>query len=144
MGVKTFNVKCKDLIKLFLYPQEVSDFPYNKVIKTIAVSDHHKDLHLFNKIIPWNGWIFRGHMSSSWTLSSTLERNLNLFNIEKNQYFKKEQALLREFQRSYYQYSSHIPDGDDYYEWISIMQHLGAPTRFVDFTYSPFVAIFLL
>jgi hypothetical protein len=28
------------------------------------------------------------------------------------------------------------PDQDDWLEWIALMQHYGAPTRFLDWTYS--------
>jgi hypothetical protein len=34
------------------------------------------------------------------------------------------------------------PDQDDWLEWIALMQHYGAPTRFLDWTYSLYVAVF--
>lgn len=35
-----------------------------------------------------------------------------------------------------------VPPEDDVVQWLSIMQHHGAPTRIIDFTWSPFVAAY--
>jgi hypothetical protein len=35
-----------------------------------------------------------------------------------------------------------IPEEDNYFEWLALMQHHGAPTRLLDFTWSPYVAAF--
>ncbi len=44
--------------------------------------------------------------------------------------------------RRYFQYRSHIRNEYDYLEWLSIMQHFGAPTRLLDFTYSIYIALY--
>ena len=56
--------------------------------------------------------------------------------------FELEDGLLRRFKRQYYQYSTSNPEDNNFSEWYSLMQHYGAPTRFLDWTYSFFVAIF--
>lgn len=39
-------------------------------------------------------------------------------------------------------YLSHLPKEEDLFSWVSLMQHYGAPTRLIDFTFSPYVALF--
>ena len=52
--------------------------------------------------------------------------------------------MLKEFQWKYPKYEKvNIPQNDEMIEWLSIMQHYGSPTRMVDFTYSPYIALFM-
>jgi len=88
-------------------------------------------------------WIYRGQRDSSWLLKSSLER------IARERYQKEwsvipniEKVILREFKRYYHLYSQSIPAIDDDVEWLSLMQHYGAPTRMLDWTYSFYVALF--
>jgi hypothetical protein len=53
-----------------------------------------------------------------------------------------EKELVRQFRRTYHQYSVHVPDDSNILEWLSLMQHHGAPTRLLDFTYSLYVALY--
>jgi len=82
-------------------------------------------------------WAFRGVGKEEWKLQSSLERlNLLIPLVEAERY------LLTTFQRRVHHYISDPPDKDDYLEWLALLQHHGAPTRLLDWTKSPYVALF--
>jgi hypothetical protein len=53
-----------------------------------------------------------------------------------------EARILRIFKRKAHLFVSDLPDESDSFEWLALMQHHGAPTRLIDFTWSPYVAAF--
>ncbi|MFN0189720.1 MAG: FRG domain-containing protein [Bacteroidia bacterium] len=87
-------------------------------------------------------WAFRGQSDSNWSIQSTLSRYLEDFRVHKDCWELQEERIIRIFKRKAHHYLKNIPDDDDIVQWLSIMQHHGAPTRLVDFTWSPFVAAF--
>lgn len=87
-------------------------------------------------------WIFRGQRNHAWPLRTSLERVCDNFNIVKSKRYKVENELRREFRRALHDYSSHIPAVTNTLEWLSLMQHHGAPTRLLDFSYSIYVATY--
>lgn len=82
-------------------------------------------------------WLFRGHGDAAWTLQTTLERNAPGLPME-----LVEDLILQAFQRNAHNYleMQHLPI--DVLEWFALMQHHGAPTRLLDWSYSPYVACF--
>jgi FRG domain len=86
--------------------------------------------------------LFRGQSVSTWPLSTSIERLGRRFGLSGVEMEERERFLLREFQRHYHRYSAHSPDRDDRLRWMSLMQHHGAPTRALDFTYSFWIAVF--
>src|SRR5882757_9893311 len=96
------------------------------------------EIHKFAK----SGWLFRGQRDAEWELETSLERFCSNHRVPPRKRSALESRLLREFRRTYHLYAGHVPEKDSVPEWMSIMQHHGAPTRLLDFTYSIYVAAY--
>lgn len=57
-------------------------------------------------------------------------------------YDKELPNLLRQFKRRSHHYIQDPPRDSEVVEWLSLMQHYGAPTRLLDWTYSFYAAVF--
>ncbi|MGZ8215633.1 MAG: FRG domain-containing protein [Methylosarcina sp.] len=90
----------------------------------------------------YRSWAFRGHADAKWPILSTLSRAFCNARINREAWTSQEARAIRIFQRKAHLFLTDIPPHDDIFHWLSIMQHHGAPTRLVDFTWSPFVAAF--
>lgn len=88
------------------------------------------------------GWLYRGQRSASWPIQTSLERYCDRQGVSGPERPRIEAELFREFRRTYHHYADHVPDPSSVLEWMSLMQHHGAPTRLLDFTYSIFVACY--
>ena len=75
-------------------------------------------------------------------LYSSLSRYLLTYGVNQAVWSEQESRILRIFKRKAHLLLEHLPDEDDSFEWLALMQHHGAPTRLLDFTWSPFVAAF--
>lgn len=89
-----------------------------------------------------NRWIFRGVSSAQYELETTLEREAQRSGLSLTDLPKLEIRIMNDFRRRFHHYSYHTPERHDIAEWLSLMQHYGAPTRLLDWTYSPYVAIY--
>ncbi|PKN72984.1 MAG: hypothetical protein CVU52_07430, partial [Deltaproteobacteria bacterium HGW-Deltaproteobacteria-10] len=91
-----------------------------------------------------SGWIFRGQTDESWQLSTNFEREAANYPRSNDAYWfrNREKYILQDFQRGANKYSNNLPEQDNYVEWLSLLQHYGGPTRFLDFTYSFYIALF--
>jgi hypothetical protein len=49
---------------------------------------------------------------------------------------------IKKFRERAHHFLRHVPEPDDTFQWLALMQHHGAPTRLLDFTWSPYVAAF--
>lgn len=91
---------------------------------------------------PYSNWAFRGERHQGWPLFSALSRYLRSFQVDRRAWPEQEERILRIFKRKAHQFLSHRPDPEDDLQWLALMQHHGAPTRLMDFTWSPYVAAF--
>lgn len=75
-----------------------------------------------------SGYVYRGMDDSSYDLSTSLNR-LGESHLERH--------LLRNFRK----YSQMPDEGGSIWNWMALGQHHGLPTRLLDWTYSPYVAL---
>ena len=91
-------------------------------------------------------YMFRGQADADWPVESSFRRTYcdkDGFQVDDDmteRYLRiKELEISANFMRDAYCHLDHPPC--DMVEWFSLMRHYGAPTRIVDFTTSPFVAL---
>jgi FRG domain len=102
-----------------------------------------ESIHSKLRAVPSARWIFRGLRDFEWGLRPKLERVLqDRFKIALTDATTTERRLIREFKRHLHRYTPDLPDDNDDLRWLALMQHHGAPTRLLDFTYSFFVGLF--
>lgn len=90
-----------------------------------------------------NGYVFRGQSDSSWPLTSSLERILDPVWGDHGFNFKKfEDYTLKQFSGKFHLYADYAINPGSKLEQLALMQHYGAPTRLVDFTQSPYLALY--
>jgi hypothetical protein len=77
---------------------------------------------------------FRGMSAVDDTLATSLER-LGRDGA------RHENHLLRNFRKYAYRRGESVPPADSIWNWIALGQHHGLPTRMLDWTYSPYVAL---
>jgi hypothetical protein len=108
------------------------------IFQTVTLSSW-EELH---KFASRRGWLFRGERTTAWQLKTSLERCCDRVGVKPKMRRTIEGRIIREFRRAYHQFSPQVPERESTVEWLSIMQHHGAPSRLLDFTYSVYVAAY--
>lgn len=104
-----------------------------KIIKIKDIDELIKTMNSYS-----NSYVFRGHADSDWKLATTLER------LSSKPKFPNtfEEYSLNEFKAKFHLYDRANITPNSKLEWLSLMQHYGVPTRLLDLTTSPYVALF--
>jgi len=79
-----------------------------------------------------SSFVYRGTWNKDFNLSTSIMRI-------GSEYDKLEPHLLRNFRK--YAYYDAVPTGNSIWNWLAVAQHHGLPTRLLDWTYSPYVAM---
>ncbi len=87
------------------------------------------------------GWIFRGLADRNYELEPSVERQAHDKCLG---WFALERFLMTEFKSRAHLYlkSTPVTEGEDEFTWLALMQHYAVPTRLLDFTFSPYVALY--
>lgn len=88
-----------------------------------------EDIHKTEKTTLW----YRGQSNSSWEVIPSIQRT-NLVD--------KERIISHSFYHSATQILNEKIGYTSYDKWVAIMQHYGIPTRMLDWSYSPLIALF--
>jgi hypothetical protein len=90
----------------------------------------------------FRSWGFRGQPHADWGLWSSLSRHLQYARVHPSAWARQEERILRVFERKAHLWVNPQPAEGNSFEWLALMQHHGAPTRLLDMTWSPYVALF--
>lgn len=121
-------------------PEKSDNCPHIPVIEIRSISEFTSK----TKALPKKQWVFRGHADENWKIESTLARFLRTHakNIKTSWQARRESQAISRFQKAAHDFLNHLPEDKDTLEWLAVMRHYGAPTRLIDFTYSPITALF--
>ena len=105
-------------------------------MRKIEINNIHQLIETINSYK--NNFAFRGQADASWGLQSTLERFVPTQDYRR----KFEDRSLEKFKSKFRLYSRDLDLPEGRLSWLSLMQHYGVPTRLLDFTESPYVALY--
>jgi len=84
-------------------------------------------------------WVFRGLKSACYELKPAIEREAQSKSME---WPALELLVSSEFKSRARMHLNALSVPEDELSWLALMQHYAVPTRLLDFTYSPFVALY--
>lgn len=108
-------------------------------MRVVEVSSVDQLLQSINELP--NSFLYRGQASADWSLESSLERIIGAkWSADTAQRF--EEYSLAQFKSKFHLYDRENTEPGSKLAWLSLMQHYGVPTRLLDFTESPYVALY--
>ncbi|TGN06797.1 FRG domain-containing protein [Leptospira ilyithenensis] len=84
-------------------------------------------------------WVFRGEANSDWKLNTTIDRisqSIGLFP------FSEQESIFHVIRTKRIYDELRDINSENYLEILSFLQHHGVPTRLLDFTKSPYIALY--
>lgn len=129
------------------------NYPKDAISSVSSLEGFFRILKLLNQHLPTiknETFLFRGVGDSNWEMIPGLFRKLpksgykygstsiqgNVFNSS-----KQDNSILDTFKRSAIGYITNI-DYNDHFRWMTYAQHFGVPTRMLDFSLNPLVALY--
>jgi hypothetical protein len=110
------------------------------MIYELNISTWNKLVELFSD--GFYSYGYRGQSEYEVSLSTLIERISKLHGHKLSSLSNREFWILTQFKRRAHNLLMRPPSYDDAIEWLALIQHHGGPTRLLDFTRSPYVALF--
>ena len=85
---------------------------------------------------PRGRWVFRGHSSAQYNLVPSVGRDSHTSKSRE----KYEHSVFDIFQREAHGFLATLPTNE--WEWLALARHHGLPTRLLDWTHNPLVALY--
>lgn len=125
----------------------IGDNPLPNFVLTDVVSSWDGFLEWVNQLK--GSWCFRGQREAGWSLSTSLDRSARrdfktptssgYWHVDRD---SEESRNLRQFTEQDDPHTLRKLAVDDIGSWYAAMQHYGTPTRFLDWSMSPYVAAY--